>query len=108
MHHHDYHDAYNAIGIPIRNDLALRQGYTISQPRHHLAERPRRLRTTKQGNTAHYDYFDYIDGNNDRQQYEPDFDMEFIEFKKLMRKEWLELQTQTYTQTHSKAWGFWC
>ena len=62
----------------------------------------------KQGNTAHYDYFDYIDGNNDRQQYEPDSDMEFIEFKKLMRKEWLELQTQTYTQTHSKAWGFWC
>lgn len=36
---------------------------------------------------SHYDYFDYID-NGVVQQYEPDSDMDFIEFKKLMKKEW--------------------
>ena len=35
----------------------------------------------------HYDYFDYI-GSNKNQPFEPNSDMEFIEFKKLMKKEW--------------------
>ena len=42
-------------------------------------------------NTQHYDYFDYIDGDaKNIQQFEPDSDMEFIEFKKVMKKEWNE------------------
>jgi len=44
----------------------------------------------KQGNITHYDYFDYLDADGKVQQYEPDFDMDFVEFKALMRKEWLE------------------
>jgi hypothetical protein len=39
--------------------------------------------------SAHYDYFDYLDENGDEQQYEPDSDMGFVEFKELIRKEWL-------------------
>ena len=41
----------------------------------------------------HYDYFDYLDINGRVQQYEPDSDMDFLEFKERMREEWLE-QTQ--------------
>jgi hypothetical protein len=36
----------------------------------------------------HYDYFDYLGDKNSKQQYEPDSDMDFLEFKKLMQKEW--------------------
>jgi len=39
-------------------------------------------------NIKHYDYFDYIDGDNKKQQYEPDSDMDFVDFKKLMKEEW--------------------
>lgn len=42
-----------------------------------------------ENNKSHYDYFDYIDGNGHKQQYEPDSDMDFVEFKELIRKEWL-------------------
>jgi hypothetical protein len=38
--------------------------------------------------TNHYDYFDYLGSKNAKQQYEPDSDMEFLEFKKTIRKEW--------------------
>ena len=34
--------------------------------------------------TTHYDYFDYLDDNGNIQQYEPDSDMDFVEFKKTM------------------------
>jgi uncharacterized cupin superfamily protein len=36
----------------------------------------------------HYDYFDYLDDKGAVQQYEPDSDMDFLEFKKLMLHEW--------------------
>ena len=39
---------------------------------------------------VHYDYFDYLDENGAKQQYEPDSDMGFVEFKELMRKEWAQ------------------
>jgi hypothetical protein len=39
-------------------------------------------------NKAHYDYFDYIDNSGNKLQYEPDSDMEFLEFKELIRREW--------------------
>jgi len=38
--------------------------------------------------TAHYDYFDYIDDAGKIDPYEPDSDMDFLEFKALMREEW--------------------
>ncbi len=44
----------------------------------------------KNNNTTHYDYFDYLDASGTTQQYEPDSDMDFLAFKALMRKEWLE------------------
>ena len=39
-------------------------------------------------NEKHYDYFDYIDDDKKIVQYEPDSDMNFVEFKKRMKKEW--------------------
>ena len=36
----------------------------------------------------HYDYFDYLDENGVTRQYEPDSDMEFLEFRQLMLEEW--------------------
>jgi predicted metal-dependent enzyme (double-stranded beta helix superfamily) len=41
-----------------------------------------------QQDTEHYDYFDYMNEKSKSQQYEPDSDMDFIEFKNLMREEW--------------------
>jgi hypothetical protein len=38
--------------------------------------------------TTHYDYFDYLGNNNAKNQYEPDSDMDFLEFKKTIREEW--------------------
>lgn len=37
---------------------------------------------------THYDYFDYLGDKNVKSQYEPDSDMDFLEFKNLMRREW--------------------
>ena len=39
--------------------------------------------------SSHYDYFDYIDPNGVVQQYEPDSDMDFIQFKQQMKDEYL-------------------
>lgn len=41
-------------------------------------------------NTDHYDYFDYIDASNKIEQFEPNSDMDFINFKETIRKEWNE------------------
>jgi hypothetical protein len=41
-----------------------------------------------EGDKKHYDYFDYLDADGKNQQYEPDSDMGFLEFKKLMKQEW--------------------
>jgi len=38
--------------------------------------------------TRHYDYFDYLGDKNVKAQYEPDSDMDFMQFKNLMRREW--------------------
>lgn len=43
---------------------------------------------------SHYDYFDYLDDNGDKQQYEPDSDMDFLEFKKTIREEWNQYKRQ--------------
>ena len=39
-------------------------------------------------NSKHYDYFDYLDAEGTVQQYTPDTDMDFVEFKQLMQEEW--------------------
>jgi predicted metal-dependent enzyme (double-stranded beta helix superfamily) len=46
-------------------------------------------------NIIHYDYFDYIDGGSRKQQFEPDSDMDFVQFKELMKKEWANRPTQS-------------
>lgn len=38
--------------------------------------------------SIHYDYFDYLDSKGNKQQYEPDSDMDFITFKETMKQEW--------------------
>ncbi len=40
--------------------------------------------------TQHYDYFDYIDENGKKQKYTPDSDMDFMSFKALMKREYLQ------------------
>lgn len=39
-------------------------------------------------NLRHYDYFDYLDENGNKRQYEPDSDMDFVQFKERMKYEW--------------------
>jgi hypothetical protein len=38
--------------------------------------------------TRHYDYFDYLDADGAQQQYEPDSDMDYLDFKTLIKSEW--------------------
>jgi hypothetical protein len=46
-----------------------------------------------ESDNGHYDYFDYIDADGVKQQYEPDSDMDFVEFKALMKEEWLMMSS---------------
>jgi hypothetical protein len=46
---------------------------------------------------AHYDYFDYLDAENKKQQYEPDSDMDFVAFKRTVFSEWYSRPGQAYT-----------
>ena len=39
-------------------------------------------------NNLHYDYFDYLDSNGNKNQFEPNSDMDFIEFKNTIKNEW--------------------
>jgi hypothetical protein len=41
-----------------------------------------------QDNTKHYDYFDYIDDNGKKQQFEPDSDMKYLKFRETIIQEW--------------------
>ena len=41
-----------------------------------------------EGDKRHYDYFDYLDEDDNKQQYDPDSDMDFVKFKQTMRDEW--------------------
>ena len=48
-------------------------------------------------NKRHYDYFDYLDENGKKQQYEPDSDMDFVEFKQKIKDEWIqEIRSKAY------------
>jgi hypothetical protein len=55
-----------------------------------------------QEDSMHYDYFDYIDGNGTVQQYEPDSDMDFVDFKQLMKEEW---DAAEFNKTMKKEWN---
>jgi hypothetical protein len=61
----------------------------------------------RQDNTTHYDYFDYVDVDNKIEQFEPDSDMDFLEFKKTMKKEWLEYIGTLPKLSSSKRFS-WC
>ena len=52
---------------------------------------------------SHYDYFDYIDGHGHIQPYEPDSDMDFINFKELMRQEWSSAKAAAFTESLKKV-----
>jgi hypothetical protein len=54
-------------------------------------------------NGTHYDYFDYIDDDGNKQQYEPDSDMDFVKFKQLIKQEWDNRPGQKVKKTKS-----WC
>jgi hypothetical protein len=45
-------------------------------------------------NDAHYDYFDYVDTDGSKKQFEPDSDADFLRFKEIIRQEWTS-QTPT-------------
>lgn len=42
----------------------------------------------------HYDDFDYVEKGQPIQQFEPDSDMDFVDFKKTMKKEWEQQKIQ--------------
>ena len=45
----------------------------------------------------HYDYFDYLDTSGVKHHFEPNSDMDFIEFKNLIREEWNKKNNEIYT-----------
>jgi len=52
-----------------------------------------------QEDNAHYEYFDYVDDEGRQREYEPDSDMDFVQFKALMKKEWSERFTKLKKST---------
>jgi hypothetical protein len=48
---------------------------------------------------VHYDYFDYLDTDGNKQNFDPNSDMDFIEFKNLIRDEWDKKNNETITCT---------
>lgn len=57
-------------------------------------------------NNIHYDYFDYISDTGKIKQYEPDSDMDFIEFKKKMKEEWDQRPSDLYYTTTNNIFNF--
>jgi predicted metal-dependent enzyme (double-stranded beta helix superfamily) len=57
--------------------------------------------------SGHYDYFDYLDDTGAKQPYEPDSDMDFVEFKAKMREEWAS-RTAVPTVGSQRKCGWWC
>lgn len=50
--------------------------------------------------SSHYDYFDYLDGSGKVHQYEPDSDMDFVQFKQLMKIEYSKTKHVSSTINH--------
>jgi hypothetical protein len=55
-----------------------------------------------ESNSVHYDYFDYVDSDGIIKHYEPDSDMDFISFKKLMKLEWYEQSKKRNSRKYIK------
>ena len=53
--------------------------------------------------TRHYDYFDFIDGDGSRKQFDPDSDMDFITFKSTMKAEWTAASAATAATASASA-----
>lgn len=51
----------------------------------------------------HYDYFDYLDASGGQQQYEPDSDMDFLDFKARIKSEW-EARPPTVPVVAARRW----
>lgn len=51
----------------------------------------------------HYDYFDYLDASGGQQQYEPDSDMDFLDFKARIKSEW-EARPPTVPVVSARRW----
>lgn len=49
--------------------------------------------TYDENDNVHYDYFDYLDDEFKKEQYNPDSDCEFVEFKSIIQKEWKKYNT---------------
>jgi quercetin dioxygenase-like cupin family protein len=45
-------------------------------------------------NDAHYDYFDYVDTDGSKKQFEPDSDADFLLFKSIIQQEWATRNNQ--------------
>jgi hypothetical protein len=54
-----------------------------------------------QDDTIHYDYFDYIDDDGKKQQFEPDSDMDYVKFKETIRQEWNNRPTEIIKNNQS-------
>lgn len=50
--------------------------------------------TYSDGNTEHYEYFDFLDEEGHIQQFTPNSDCGFLEFKRIMKEEWESGKTQ--------------
>lgn len=55
----------------------------------------------------HYDYFDYLDASGGQQQYEPDSDMDFLDFKARIKSEW-DARPPTVPVVAAAARRWWC
>ena len=52
---------------------------------------------------SHYDYFDYVDTDGSKKQFEPDSDADFLKFKDIIRQEWTS-RTPTCSLTCLPFW----
>jgi hypothetical protein len=52
----------------------------------------------------HYDYFDYLDADGAQKPYEPDSDMDFLEFKRVIRDEWATRKGAVPTVGARRGW----
>jgi len=57
-------------------------------------------------NKIHYDYFDYIGETGKIEQYEPDSDMDFIDFKNKMRDEWNKRPISLFDKIKESIYDF--
>lgn len=52
---------------------------------------------------SHYDYFDFIDADGIKQQYEPDSDMDYVAFKQIIKEEWENKDTDEENKSLSET-----